>query len=325
MANLNTNYAGLQLRNPFIISSSGLTSSLDKIRKFDSLGAGAVVLKSLFEEQILFEIGSMSESSDYPEALDYLTRYTKENSVKEYLDLIRNAKKAVQIPIIASINCVSSGEWVDFASKIEEAGADALELNLFFLPIDKDKTAQDYESVYFDIIEKLKKIINIPLIIKIGSHFTNPVNLINQLYFRKVDGVVMFNRFYSPDIDLDEMKMTSSDVFSSPADLRNTLRWVGIVSNEVSKINIAASTGVHSGEAAVKLLLAGATSIQLCSVLYKNGVEYLTEMIDKLESWMLNNNYKSIDEFRGKMNYGNLEDPSVYERSQFMRYFSNLH
>ena len=135
----------------------------------------------------------------------------------------------------------------------------------------------------------------------------------------------MFNRFYSPDIDLDEMKMTSSDVFSSPSDLRNTLRWVGIVSNEVSKLDIAGSTGVHSGEAAVKLLLAGATSIQICSVLYKNGVEYLTEMIDKLESWMLNNNYKSIDEFRGKMNYGNLGDPSVYERSQFMRYFSNLH
>ena len=325
MANLTTTFAGLKLRNPFIISSSGLTSSLDKIRKFDALGAGAVVLKSLFEEQILFEIGSMSESSDYPEAQDYLATYTKENSVNEYLELISNAKKAVQIPIIASINCVSSGEWINFASRIEEAGADALELNLFFLPIDKDKTAQDYESVYFDVIEKLKKIISIPLILKIGSHFTNPVNMINQLYFRKADGVVMFNRFYSPDIDLDDMTMTSSDVFSSPSDLRTTLRWVGIVSSEVSNLNIAASTGVHSGEAAIKLLLAGATSVQLCSVLYKNGVEFLTEMIDKLESWMLANNYKSIDEFRGKMNYANLKDPSVYERSQFMRYFSNLH
>ena len=135
----------------------------------------------------------------------------------------------------------------------------------------------------------------------------------------------MFNRFYSPDIDLDDMTMVSSEVFSSPSDLRNTLRWTGIVSAEVPQINIAGATGIHSGEAAIKLLLAGATSVQICSVLYKNGVEYLTDLIDKLESWMLANNYKTIDDFRGKMNYSNFEDPLVYERSQFMKYFSNLH
>jgi len=325
MANLTTNFAGLTLRNPFIISSSGLTSSLERIRKFDALGAGAVVLKSLFEEQILSEINTLTESSDYPEALDYIRNYTKENSVGEYLELIRSAKRAVQIPIIASINCVSSGEWVNFAKRIEEAGADALELNLFFLPIDKNKSALDYESVYYEVIEKLKKIISIPIIIKIGPQFTNPLNLINQLYFRKVNGVVMFNRFYSPDIDLDDMTLVSSEVFSSPSDLRNTLRWTGIVSGEVPQIDIAGATGIHSGEAAIKLLLAGATSIQICSVLYKNGVEYLTDLIDKLESWMLANNYKTIDDFRGKMNYSNFQDPLVYERSQFMKYFSNLH
>lgn len=195
MANLTTNFAGLSLRNPFIISSSGLTSSLDRIRKFDSLGAGAVVLKSLFEEQILAEISSLSETSDYPEAADYIRNYTKENSVGEYLELIRSAKRAVQIPIIASINCVSAGEWTSFAKRIEEAYVDALELNLFFLPNDKNKSALDYENVYFEVIEKLKEIISIPIIVKIGAQFTNPLNLINQLYFRKVDGVVMFNRF----------------------------------------------------------------------------------------------------------------------------------
>ncbi|MCF8391424.1 MAG: dihydroorotate dehydrogenase-like protein [Bacteroidales bacterium] len=325
MANLTTSFAGLKLRNPFIISSSGLTSSVERIRKFDALGAGAVVIKSLFEEQILFEIDSLSTTSDYPEAFDYINRYTKENSVGEYLELIRNAKKAVQIPVIASINCVTAGEWINFASQIEQAGADALELNLFFMPVDKDKSAQDYEKVYFQVVEKLKAIISIPLIIKIGAYFTNPLNLINQLFYRKVDGVVMFNRFYSPDVDLDEMTLVSSDVFSSPADLRNTLRWTGIVSGKIPEINIAASTGIHSGEAVIKLLLAGATSVQVCSVLYKNGVEYLTDMIDKLESWMLANNYKSLDEFRGKMNYANFKDPMVYERSQFMKYFSNLH
>lgn len=325
MANLNTTFAGLKLRNPFIISSSGLTSSLDRIRKFDSLGAGAVVIKSLFEEQIMFDVDALADTSDYPEAYDYVKRYSKENSVGEYLELIRSAKKAVQIPIIASINCVSSGEWVNFASRIEEAGADALELNLFILPLDKNKSAHDYEAVYFEVIEKLKELINIPLIIKIGSQFTNPLNLVNQLYFRKADGVVMFNRFYSPDIDLDDMTMVSSEVFSSPSDIRNTLRWTGIVSSEIPDMNIAAATGVHSGEAVIKLLLAGATTVQICSVLYKNGVEYLTDLIDKLETWMLSNKYKSIDDFRGKMNYSNIEDPLVYERSQFMKYFSNLH
>lgn len=325
MANLNTTYAGLKLRNPFIISSSGLTSSLERIRKLDSLGAGAIVLKSLFEEQILHEAGTMAESSDYPEAMDYLNRYTRENSVAEYLNLIRDSKKAVQIPVIASINCVSSGEWVDFARRIEEAGADALELNVFFLPVDKNKAGSEYEKIYFELLEKLKGSLGIPLIIKLGSNFTNPTNIVNQLYFRKADAVVLFNRFYSPDIYLDEMSMGSSDVFSSPSDIRTTLRWIGIISSIIPEIDLAASTGVHSGEGAVKMILAGATAVQLCSVLYKNGLEFLSDIIDKLESWMLNNDYKSLEEFRGKMNYSNFENPQVYERAQFMRYFSNLH
>lgn len=325
MANLTTTYAGLKIRNPFIISSSGLTSSLDRIRKFDSLGAGAVVLKSLFEEQILHEVGTMADSSDYPEAMDYLNRYTKENSVGEYLQLIKDSKKAIHIPVIASINCVSSGQWIDFAKRIEDAGADALELNVFFVPVDKDKKGSDYEKIYFEILEKLKSKLSIPLIIKLGSHFTNPTNIVNNLWYRKADAVVLFNRFYSPDIDLDEMTIGSSDVFSAPSDLRNTLRWVGIISSEVPEINIAASTGIHSGEAAIKMLLAGASAVQLCSVLYKNGLEYLSDIIDKLESWMLKQNYKSIDQFRGKMNYSNFKEPQVYERAQFMKYFSNLH
>ncbi|MGC9343279.1 MAG: dihydroorotate dehydrogenase-like protein [Bacteroidales bacterium] len=325
MANLHIEYAGLKLRNPFIISSSGLTSSIDRIRKLDSLGAGAIVLKSLFEEQIRFESGKLTEGSDYPEAYDYVRNYTRENSVGEYLNLIKEAKRAVHIPIIASINCVSVGEWIDFAKRIEEAGADALELNVYYLPNDKNKESLEYERIYFDILSEIKDKINIPVIFKIGAQFTNPTSLVNQLYYRKADAVVMFNRFYAPDIDLENMDFSSADVLSSPSDLRTTLRWIGIVSSEVSKLHIATSTGIHSGEAAIKVLLAGAQAVQVCSVLYKNGMEYLTEMIDKLESWMLRNNYKTVKEFRGRMNYGNIEDPSVYERAQFMKYFSNLH
>lgn len=324
MAKLNVEYAGLKLRNPYIISSSGLTSSLDRIRKLDSLGAGAIVLKSLFEEQINHEIGKLSESSDYPEAHDYIKNYARDNSVEEYLKLLREAKRAVHIPVIASINCSTAGEWVSFAKKIQEAGADALEINVYFLPNNKESAGIVYEKIYFDLISELKSLIEIPLIVKISNQITNLTYFVNQLYYRKADAVVLFNRFYAPDIDLDEMDFTSSDVLSSPSDLRNTLRWVGIISSEVSNIHISASTGIHSGEAAIKLLLAGAQTIQVCSVLYKNGLDYLTEMINKLESWMLKHNYKTVSDFRAKMNYGNIPNPSVYERAQFMKYFSNL-
>jgi dihydroorotate dehydrogenase (fumarate) len=322
MANLSTSYAGLKLRNPFIIGSSGITSSLDKIRKLDALGAGAIVLKSLFEEQISHETGKNMECSDYPEALDYVKTYTRDNSVSEYLNLVRDAKRAVHIPVIASINCISTSEWMDFATLIQEAGADALELNVFFVPLNKDKSAKDYEKIYFDLLEGIRQKISIPVIIKLGSHFTNLTNLVSQLYFRKADGVVLFNRFFEPDINITDLKITSSEVFSSPADIRDSLRWVGIISSVVPLIDIAASTGVHSGDAAVKQILAGAKAVQLCSVLYKNGIEFLPKIIDRFESWMIEHNFKSVEEFRGIMNYSNVGDPEMFERAQFMKYFA---
>ncbi len=324
MANLNTTFAGLKLRNPFIISSSGITSSLERIRTLDTLGAGAVVLKSLFEEQINFETGDLLQKTDYPEALDYVKRYTRENTLSEYLQLIKDAKRAVHMPVIASINCISASEWMDFAVKIEEAGADALELNVYFLPVNREKDPVQYEQIYFDLLTGIKKRISIPVIIKLGQNFTNLNYLVSQLYYREASGVVLFNRFYAPDIDIDDLSMGSSEVFSLPSDIRNSLRWVGIVSSQVRSIDIAGSTGVHSGEAAVKMLLAGANAVEICSVLYKNGLEYLTVMIDQFESWMISKNYKTIDEFRGVMSYSRIDDPAIYERAQFMKYFSKL-
>jgi len=323
MANLSTTFAGLKLRNPFIISSSGITSSLDKIRKLDTLGAGAVILKSLFEEQIIMDAGRNLDGSDYPEALDYVRAYTRDNSLVNYLTLIKDAKRAVNIPVIASINCISTSEWMNFATQIESAGADALEVNVFFLPSDKEKSASEYEKVYFDVLAGIKKEISIPVIIKLCSHFTNLTFIVNQLYFRKADGITLFNRFYEPDIDIKNLRITSAEVFSSPVDLRHTLRWIGIISSQVKNMDIAASTGVHSGEAAIKLVLAGANAIQVCSVLYKSGLEILPKMIDRFESWMIEHNYKSVEEFRGILNYSNIPDPTLYERAQFMKYFSS--
>ncbi len=323
MANLETTYLGLKLKNPLVVSSSGLTSNIESIQKLENAGAGAVVLKSLFEEQILHEAGSLSVNSDYPEAEDYLKAYITSNNVEKYLDLIATAKSTVKIPVIASINCISASKWVDFAARIQEAGADALEVNVFVLPSNSRMKSDEYEQIYLTLTEKLKEIISIPLAFKVGYHFTSPLNVIEQLWYRNVKGVVLFNRFFAPDFDIEKMKVIPAEVFSNPADLRDTLRWVGITSHLLPKIDISASTGVHSGKELVKMLLAGATTVQVCSALYKHGHQHLTGMIEFLSSWMDKKGYNTVGEFRGIMNYGKIGDPTVYERSQFMRYYSS--
>lgn len=325
MIDLSVKYAGLELKSPIIVSSSGLTNTVPRIRKIADAGAGAVVLKSLFEEQIQFEIGAMETGGEYPEAADYLKTYARENSVGNYLELIRKAKAAVDIPVIASVNCYSNSEWVDFTLQMEEAGADGIELNIYYMANDRKKDPRSYENVYLRILEDVKKTVHIPVMVKLGMHFTNLTWIAEELSVRGADGIVMFNRFYAPDIDTDNFTLGAAEVLSSPADIRNSLRWVGIISSEVPKLDIAASTGVHSGLAAVKQLLAGAQAVQVCSVLYRNGVEYVHELIGEMKKWMEKKQYNAIDEFRGKMSYANLKDPAAYERAQFIKYFSKMH
>ncbi|MDR1055183.1 MAG: dihydroorotate dehydrogenase-like protein [Prevotellaceae bacterium] len=321
---LETNYLGLQLKNPLIVSSSGLTDSVDKIKKVEEAGAAAVVLKSLFEEQINNDAGRIEDyNSGYPEAIDYIRAYTKSNSVDQYLKLIAEAKQEVNIPVIASISCISAKEWVDFAVKVEQVGADALELNLFFLPVYKENEAKIYENIYYEMLDKVKKVVKIPVAVKIGHYFTNPVNVVSELYFHKANGVVLFNKFYEPDIDIERMQMIAGNVFSHASDLHLSLRWMALVSAELPQIHLSASTGVHDGKAVVKQLLAGAQTVQLCSALYLKGIEYIGEMLNFLTEWMPRHNYKTVDEFRGMMNYKNIDNPEVYERSQFMKYYSN--
>ncbi len=323
MTDLTTKYLGLTLVNPLIVSSSGLTDSVEKIIELEKIGAGGVVLKSLFEEQIMFEAGRYSGYSEYPEAADYINSYTKDHSVGNYLSLIEEAKKAVNIPVIASVNCITSSEWVDFSKKIENAGADALEVNVFYLPTDKEVGPEDFEKVYLELAEKLRNRVSIPVVFKLGRQFSNLLNIANRLYHRKINGIVLFNRFYEPDIDTDRLKLVPAEVFSLPSEIRQTLRWVGVVSGRIRGIDIAASTGVHDGKAAIKLLLAGAAAVQVCSVLYKNGTGYLGSMLADIRKWMETNNFSSIQDFKGTLNYGNVRDPSIYERSQFIKYFSS--
>ncbi|MFO8235253.1 MAG: dihydroorotate dehydrogenase-like protein [Bacteroidales bacterium] len=324
MINTETTYLGIKLRNPVMVSSSGLSDSIEKIKQIEENGAGAIVLKSLFEEQINYDAGTLSKGADYPEASDYVHYYIKNNSVENYLKLIRQAKEEVSIPIFASINCITPDRWLEFSSKIEQAGADGIEVNVFIFPMDKNAKAEKYENIYFDLAENLKKKISIPFAFKLGSNFTNLVGFVERLNAVDVPGVVLFNKFYEPDIDIENFNFTSAGVFSSPADISQSLRWVGIISSKVEKIDIAASTGVHDGRGVIKQLLAGAEAVQVCSTLYKNGFRQLEAINKEVTDWMQRNSFDTIDEFRGKLSYKNLDNPLIYERSQFMRYFSSI-
>ncbi|WP_167609176.1 dihydroorotate dehydrogenase-like protein [Maribellus sediminis] len=326
MANLETTYLGLKLKNPLVAASSGLTSSVEKIKELADAGIGAIVLKSIFEEQINNEITSLmknQQNTSYPEAEDYIRNYTRNNTVVHHLELLKKAKEAVDIPIIASVNCISAKEWTSFAKDFEEAGADAIELNIFYLPTDRHEKPGMVEQLYIDVLEKVKKEVSIPVSVKFGVHHSNILGMADKLKASGAAGIVMFNRFYEPDINLDKLELTSSEVFSSPSDIRRSLRWVGMVSSSITKLDIAASTGIHDGSGVLKQLLAGAQVAQLCSTLYVNGSEAIPAIIDEMTTFMKKWNFKKIEDFRGRLSYKNIPDPLVYERSQFMKYFSN--
>ena len=327
MINLETNYMGLSLKNPLIVSSSGLTNSVRKIKIIEEKGAGAVILKSLFEEQITNEarhlIDKNTTNVGYPEAEDYIQNYIKGNSVSNYLNLIKEAKAAVSIPIIASINCVSAVDWTSFAVEIEKAGADAIELNAFVVPNNRNMSSTKYENLYFEIFNAVKKEVKIPISMKLGMYFTNLFSVADRLNADGADALVLFNRFYEPDIDIDEMSITSAEVLSSASDIRRSLRWVGMLSDKIKGIDISASTGIHSGAAAVKQLLAGAKTVQICSTVYENGFDQISKILSEITEWMTAKEFKTVDEFRGKLSYGNIPDPALYERAQFMKYFSS--
>jgi dihydroorotate dehydrogenase (fumarate) len=327
MASLDTSFMGLSLKSPIIAGSSGITNQIDNLVALEKAGVGAVVLKSLFEEQIRNEILKASvdghNSSVYPEAYDYIAQYTRSDSIASYLNLIREAKSKLSIPVIASINCVSANEWLDFAAKIEQAGADALELNIFMLPSDTYRTGDDNEAVYHSIINQVLKVVNIPVSIKMSSYFSSLGKTALQLSWTGIKGMVMFNRFYSPDIDIDKMEVTSGFVFSNPSDISMPLRWIAMLSGRLH-CDICASTGVESGEAAIKMLLAGAKAVQVTSVLYKRGIAEVALMNEKILSWMNAKGFATIEDFRGKLSLKNSQNPAAYERVQFMKHFSGI-
>lgn len=323
---LTTKYLGLTLQSPIIVGSSGLTDSVEKMVELEKHGAGAVVLKSIFEEEITMEYEKIVEEEApnryKDDFLDYFDYRLKQENLDKYINLISEAKKALSIPVIGSINCTQSHEWSYFAKNIEKAGADALELNIFILPSNLNLTAEYIENTYLDIIQKVKKEVNIPIAVKMSYFFSNLGHIIEKLSSTGIAGIVLFNRFYSPDIDIDKLEVTATNVLSTPSELATSLRWIGIMANRVS-CDLAASTGVHEGKAVIKQLLAGADAVQVVSALYNNGPAFLDEMLGKLRSWMEEKKYDKINAFKGILSQEKYQNPSLFERVQFMKYFSD--
>lgn len=318
---LSTTYLGLKLKNPIIVSSSKLTSEIDNVRKCAEMGAGAIVLKSIFEEQFLADLGRLYEEDQkyfwYPEAVDFLNSHSREQGVKEYHKLIREAKQATSVPILASINCITPAEWPQCLAKLEEAGIDALELNISILPFDGKVPSQEIEDKYVEIVQAVKKHITVPLAVKLGPMFTNLTGLVKRLESAGADGIVLFNRFFRPDIDIDKEKVVPNTLLSCPEEMGQSLRWVSLLANQV-ECDLAGNTGIHTAEGVVKHLLAGAAAVQVCTTLYKNGIEYIETMLADLEGWLQKHNYSAVSQFQGKLSRYE-QNIAAFERVQFMK------
>jgi dihydroorotate dehydrogenase (fumarate) len=321
MSNLSTYYMGLQLDNPLVVASSSLTNSLDGVRRCADAGAGALVLKSLFEEQIKTETENLEEHlwlSGHPEAFEYLSNMSMELGPREYLSLINDAKKTVAVPVIASMNCITPKWWVEYARQIEAAGADALELNLSIMPSEPARPGEEIENLQYRVFDEVKGTIDIPIAVKIGPYFTSIARVVREFAERGASALVLFNRFYHFDIDVDKIALTSAYHFSTPEELHLPLRWIALLSGRVD-CDLAASTGIHDGQGAIKQLLAGAAVVQLCSTLYTNGMEHIGRITEDISRWMARNNFESITQFQGKLSQVESDRPELYERLQYIK------
>lgn len=321
MADLETKYMGLELANPIVVASSGLTKDADSVRGCADAGAGAVVLKSLFEEQVIADMKREKQYSTaawHPEALDYVEGMGIELGPREYLRVIREAKKAVSIPVIASLNCVSPAVWADYAKQMTREGADAIELNIAFMPSSPKRSGDDIERAYFDTLADATAGIDVPIAVKIGPYFSSIASMALALSRRGIDALVLFNRFYQIDIDIEKIELSSKITLSSPKEISLPLRWISLLSGRV-ECDIAASTGIHDTAGVIKMLLAGATVTQLCSTLYLNGLDHIKLILDNLDTWMKEHEFEDIASMRGKLSSMNSENPELYERIQYIK------
>jgi len=321
---LSTKYLGLNLKNPIIPSAGPLSTNIDDIKAMEDVGAGAVVLYSLFEEEIehdALELNhyTLANTDSFPEAQSFFPMpYDVRIGGEEYLNHVRKAKESVNIPVIGSLNGKKLGGWVDYAKKIEQAGADALELNIYILSANYHKSSSTIENTYLDIVKSVIKNVNIPVAVKLHPFFTSVSELAMKLDEAGAKGLVLFNRFYQPDIDLDKLEVIPNVLLSTPMDLRLPLRWTAILYGQV-KSDLAATSGIYSGQDALKMIMAGSKITQMLSCLLKNGIPYITEVLNQMVIWMEEHEYNSLNMMRGSMSYMNIADPAQFERANYMK------
>ena len=322
--NLKTNYLGLALRTPLVPSASPLSERLDNIKRMEDAGAAAVVMHSLFEEHLSFErhqyLHHLSEETDgYAEALAYSPEmHQLAVGPESYLDEIVAAKAAVSIPIIASLNGATIGGWTDYARRIQEAGADALELNIYWIPTDPEVTGADVETRYLEIVSQVKRVISIPVAVKMSPFFSNFASMAKQLVEKGANGLVLFNRFYQPDIDLESLDINPNVHLSSQIEMRLPLRWIALLYGRL-KANLAATSGIHNGGDAVKMLMAGADVTMLCSALIRRGIPYITLVERELAEWLERHEYDSVEQLKGSLSQLKCPTPEAFERAQYVR------
>jgi len=328
MIDLTTNYLGMRLKNPLVVSASQLCESIDNIRKMEDARAGAVVLHSLFEEQITVESQELDRrlfagTESFGESLSYFPDMNSYNLGPEgYLEHVRRAKAAVGIPVIASLNGVSPGGWITYAKKMEEAGADALELNIYSIATDPTMTGSQVEQGYCDLVSQIRASIRIPVAVKLGPYFSSMPYMARQLERAGAAALVLFNRFYQPDFDLENLEVVPNLILSNPYELLLRLHWVAILYGQV-RLDLAVTGGVHSGPEVLKAMMAGARVAMMTSALLKYGIDHLKDVQAYLLAWMEDHEYESIQQMQGSMARKSVSDPGAFERANYMKVLSS--
>jgi dihydroorotate dehydrogenase (fumarate) len=321
---LSTTYLGLELKNPIVPSAGPFSRSLDTMKRLEAAGASAIVMYSLFEEQIAHETAEMYHylsygTESFAEALTYFPEIQQYNlGPEEYVEFIHKAKTELKIPIIGSLNGISVGGWIKYAKKIQDAGADALELNIYYIPTDPELRGVDVEDRYLEVLYAVKETVTIPVAVKLSPFFSSMAHIARRLDRAGANGLVLFNRFYQPDIVLDTLEVTPNVILSTPHALRLPMRWIAILSGNV-KANLAATGGIHTAEDALKMLMVGADVTMMCSALLKNGPEHIAAVLDAMERWMMEHEYISVQQLKGSMSQRSIADPSAFERANYMK------
>jgi dihydroorotate dehydrogenase (fumarate) len=326
MADLSTEYIGLELKNPIIVASSTLVQNFEGVKEAESAGAGAIVLRSLFEEIIRDEIDSHGSQmwSGHPEEYDYvLGELQLQYGPQNYLNLIKQVKSEIKIPLIASINCISPKWWISYAKQIEAAGADAIELNLSLMPTEPAKSSVDIEQEFLSIIKAAREAVKLPLAVKLGPYFTSLSRFANQICGSGINALVLFNRFYQFDIDIEKMTTVGANWYSSPQEMTHSLRWISILYKYVN-CELAATTGIHTSQDVIKQILAGAQVVEIASSIYLNGFTVIEKILSELESWMKKQAFQKLSDFRGDMSLSQKKEPEMYERLQYIKALTGI-